>query len=120
MNEYLTEYNKFLETYKQGAVDAEAIGELIVHLAQYYATYNLQFAAADYKFNVTVGNYENQQDPNTLKPLTSTKARSFAESHPDYEARGLAKAHVENIDCLIQSLKSLQKGILKEWHQANA
>ena len=113
--DYLVDYNAFLAEYKTGVTDAEACGCLIVKMAQYFATYNIKFAQADFIFSQTASAVENQQDSVTLKPISSAKAKVLSEATPAHENKLNYEAHVKNIDTILQALKALQKSLLREF-----
>lgn len=122
MNEldYLKDYNAFLAEHKAGATDAETVGWLIVKMAQYFVNYNLQFAQADFVFSQTASEFENQQDPTTLKTLSSAKAKVMSEAHPSHQNKLNCEAHVRNLDTILNALKALQKSLLKEYSHSAA
>lgn len=112
--DYLEEYNKFIADYKSGITDAEAVGILISRMAQYFSTYNIAFAKADFAYCQVASTIENTNDASTLKPISSAKAKVLAEATPEHEQKILLEVHVKNIDTILQSAKALQKSLLKE------
>lgn len=116
---YLDEYSVFMDNYKSGAVSAEEVGEKIARFAQYFAMHNLEFAVADHERAKVAAANETKADENG-KQMSSTKAQAITEATVEAAAYRKAKVHVQNIDVMINSLKSLQKGLLNEYsHMGN-
>ena len=112
---YQQEYVTFINAYNKGVTSGEDVGFVIARLAQYYAETNLHYANALIFYNKIASTIEETSDSATGKPISSTKAKALASATPESNDLTIAKAHVENIDQMINALKSLQKGILNEW-----
>lgn len=114
MEKYQTEYADFLDNYKSGEVGGEEIGEKIARFAQYFSMYNMEFAVADFERSKVAATNESKTDDNG-KQMSSTKAQAMTDATPEAAAYRKAKAHVQNLDQIINALKSLQKGVLNEY-----
>lgn len=112
--DYLKEYNDFIVDYKSGITNAETVGILIAKMAQNFSVYNVAFAKADFAYCQKASVIENTDDPNTLKPISSAKAKVLAEATSEHEQKILLEVHVKNIDTILQSAKALQKSLLQE------
>lgn len=111
--DYQTEYDEFIESYKSGATTGENIGFKVSRMAQYFAGANLEYATALQEFNKVLMNFEGTTDASG-KTISSSKANSLANATPESNRLIEAKAHVENIEQILNALKCLQKGILQE------
>ena len=117
--DYLIEYNKFIDSYKRTEVSGEEVGEIISRLAQYYANYNMQVVTNERKMSTIAKDIESRADDNG-KPISSTKASVYLSATDEAHDYRVSKAHLQNIECFLNSLKALQKGILQEWqHMGN-
>lgn len=117
---YLDEYTKFMDDYKSGEVSGEEVGEKIARFAQYFAMHNLEFAVADHERAKVSAANETKVDENG-KQMSSTKAQAITDATVEAAAYRKAKVNVQNIDIMINALKSLQKGVLNEYsHMGNS
>jgi uncharacterized protein YeeX (DUF496 family) len=115
--QYLVEYDKFIDTYKRSEVSGEEVGEVIARLAQYFAKFNMELVANDRRRSMIAKDIESRADDNG-KPISSTKAQVFLEATPEAQDYRVSKMHIQNIEQFINALKSLQKGVLNEYiHQ---
>jgi len=118
MNNYQKEYEEFLNNYKSGVTGAEEIGKQIARWGQYYAEVNSHFAEMETVYKKTLANISQTNDG--AKPITSSKAVTLAEATDDFANYIKAKRDKENIDREIDTLTSLQVGIMKEFgHSSN-
>lgn len=111
---YKEEFDTFMASYSAGAVSAEIIGREICQMAQYFCTANLDKAMAEKAFNKIYAQLSSATE-DSGKPISSAKATIMAEATPEYEKLLDAKTEVENVDQMINALKSLQKGVLQEF-----
>ena len=118
MEQYQTEYNKFIEDYKLAEVSGEETGILIARLAQYFAKYNMEMVANDKKRSIVAKDIESRADENG-KAISSTKAAVLVEATPEAHEYKVSRAHLQNIEQMINSLKALQKGILNEYNHSS-
>jgi len=119
-NNYSEVYNSFMESYKSGATDAARVGEVIAELAQHFSEANIDFTKRDISYKKVAAEFEMQRDPETGKPYSSSRAQTLASASPEAAEAMLTKAHLVNIETCINSLKSLQKGLLNEYaHMGN-
>lgn len=117
--EYQILYDKFLDDYRSNITSGENVGEIIAKLSQHFTEANLNHASALIEFNKVAKEIEERID-NNGKTISSSKAKIFSEATPESEKLIQANANLENIECHINSLKALQKGILNEYsHMSN-
>jgi len=112
---YLTEYKAFIESFQQGAVSAEAIGEMIARLAQYFAETNLQISERDKMLNDVASRIVQEMDENTGKPISVANADLLIKATPEAKGSKDSKTELQNIEQFINALKYLQKGVLNEY-----
>jgi hypothetical protein len=115
---YFQAYNDFLMEYKKGYTDGERIGEVIATFAQYFAMANADYANASIAFNKVASAIE-QTDGDNGKPISSAKAKILSEATEEYSRVIETKARVENVEQMLNALKSFQKGIMVEWRNGN-
>lgn len=117
--QYQKEYRDFINNYASGVTTGEKVGEIISRLAQYFTEANLNYASSLISFNVKAREIEETVDETSGKTISSSKAKVLADATIESQSLIQAKTHVENIEMCINSLKSLQKGILTEFSQGN-
>lgn len=118
--DYMKEYKDFMDIYKRDAASGEEVGATIARLAQFYAMYNMDMVNKERKLSMIARDIEARVDDNG-KPISSTKAKVYTDATDEAFAYNIARAHVQNIEQFINSLKALQKGILNEYsHQGLA
>lgn len=111
---YLDEYGAFMDNYKSGEVSGEEVGEKIARLAQYFAMFNLEYAMAEHERAKVAAALESKVDENG-KQISSSKAQVLAEATTEAAAARKAKVHIQNLEQMLNALKSLQKGLLQEY-----
>jgi len=117
---YFVEYSKFIESYKRSEVSGEEVGEVIARLAQYFAMYNMQMVADDRRLSLVARDIEGRADEQG-KPISSTKAKVYVDATDEANAYRISRAHLQNVEQMLNSLKSLQKGVLQEYsHLGNS
>lgn len=119
MEEYEKEYKEFMEMYLSSAITPEQVGGLIAKLAGYYPNYNLALVKAERAFSLVCRDEVVKTDEATGKPISSVKAETIANSSTESYMYKTAKAHVANLEMLIQSAKSLQRGLMQEMSHSN-
>jgi len=117
--EYRVLYSDFMENYAVGAVTGEQVGELVARLAGFYPNYNSSMARAERSYALISRDEVLKTDEATGKPISATKAQSIADASTEATAYKMARMHVQNLEMLIQSAKSLQRGLLSEMAHSN-
>lgn len=112
---YLDDYEKFMETFRHGEVSGAEVGEVIARMAQYFSRYNLMTVRSLKIYNQISRDIYNQPEGTSGKSISAAKAGVLADATPEAAAYQEARAHTQNIEQMINSLKSLQKGILLEY-----
>jgi hypothetical protein len=118
IKDYLVEYDAFVTTFKNTQVSGEEVGALIARMTNHYTKINLMLAEALRAYSSCVATYQNSTDENTGKPMSSAKAETLAAATPEASAYNKLKAHVQNLEQIINSLKALQKGVMFEYSSA--
>ena len=113
--EYYKSFNEFMDNYHRGEISGEEVGELIARMAQYYAHYNMQTVSNERVLSIIARDIEMRTDDNG-KPISSTKAKIYVGATEESHAYDLSRCHLQNVEQFINSLKSLQKGVLNEYH----
>lgn len=113
-NAYLDEYNNFLKEFKLGEKSGEEIGFVIARFAQYFAMHNLEMVNLDQKRAVIAAEIESRVDDNG-KAISSAKAQVLIDATPEAHNYRVRRAHMQNVEQMINALKSLQKGNLNEY-----
>jgi hypothetical protein len=116
--DYLEDYSAFQTNFKRTQVSGEEIGEVVMKMAGYFAKYNVRMGDALRHFSVIKANFQNQVDASTGKPMSSSKAEILSEATDEAAIYQMARIHVNNIQEMINGLKSLQKGVLFEYANA--
>ena len=110
---FLTEYQGFLETYKQGLTNGEQAGEVIAKMANYFAIANSKYGEALIGYNAIASSIEQTVDDNG-KAISSAKAKILAAATPESAVLIRTKVAIESIQEVINAIKSLQRGIMYE------
>lgn len=117
--QYLEEYKKFLDSYHLGEKSGEEVGEKIARFAQYFAYHNLDMVDLDRKRAKVAAEIESRTDDNG-KAISSAKAQSIIDATDEAHEYRVKRAHVQNVEQIINALKALQKGALNEYsHMGN-
>jgi hypothetical protein len=119
MNDYEQLYSDFIKNYSLGSTTGEQVGELVARLAGYYPNYNAAMAKAERAYALTCRDEVLKTDETTGKAISATKAETIANASTDASAFKMARVHVQNLEMLIQSAKSLQRGLLQEMSHTN-
>jgi inorganic triphosphatase YgiF len=114
MQEYEQMYSDFLKNYASGTTTGENVGELVAKLAGYYPFYNGAMAKAERAYALRCRDEVLKTDDLTGKAVSSVKAETLANASSDATLFKEARVHVQNLEMLIQSAKSLQRGLLQE------
>ena len=110
---YQIEYEEFIKNYNSGTTNGEGVGIVIARLSQYFTEANLDYAEALIVFNKKAAEIEEEVDDNG-KAISSSKAKVKASATNESNKLIKAKAHLENIEQSLNSLKALQRGLLAE------
>jgi len=117
---YIDEYTKFIKNYSIGQVSGEEVGEIVVRMAQYYSENNLKLVMVERQLALVAKDIESTVDEATGKMISSAKADKIIDATDEAFFRNEVKAHVQNIEQMINALKTLQKGVLNEYsHMGN-
>jgi hypothetical protein len=89
-------------------------------MAQYFAENNLKLVMAERHLSLEAKKIVESADESTEKPISVAKADILINATDQSYDRDQAKAHVNNIEQMINALKCLQKGIQNEYsHMGN-
>lgn len=113
--DYLDEYSKFEEMFRRTETSGEEIGEIIMRMGGYYARRNIELGVTLRKFSVIKADFQNQADPATGKPTSTSKAEILANATEEATLYQMARIHVNNIQEIMNCLKALQRGTLNEY-----
>ena len=116
--DYMIEYEEFMKNYKLGATNGEVVGEVIAHMAQYFAHRNMLAVTCERILNKEAAQIVSGTDENTGKPISVSKADIIIKATEEARDLKLARAHIENIEQYINALKYLQRGLLNEYSYA--
>jgi hypothetical protein len=116
--DYMNDYETFVKNFRKTEVSGEETGELIMQMAGYFARYNVRLSDALRAFSLKKAEFQNQTDPTSGKAMSTSKAEILADATPEAAVYELARVHVQNLEQYINSLKSLQKGIIIEYSNA--
>lgn len=114
-SDYIVEYEEFQKNFKKTEISGEEVGELIMHMAGYFARYNVRMSDALRAFSIVKAGFQNQADVATGKPMSTSKAEILADATPEATTYELARIHVQNLEQYLNSLKALQKGVMMEF-----
>ena len=113
--DYIQEYEDFMSKYKLTEVTGEEIGVLIGRMTVYFSRYNLKLVEARKALALVSRDIYGQSDATTAKAITASKAEILAAATPEAFNYNEAKAHVENLEQYIQSMKAVQRGAMFEY-----
>ena len=119
MEQYETLYQDFMKNYALGSTTSEHVGELVARLAGFYPFYNSAMNRAERAFAIISRDEVLKTDETTGKAISSAKAETIADASDEATAFKEARMHVQNLEMLIQSVKSLQRGLIQEMSHAN-
>lgn len=111
---YQIEYQEFLNNYNKGLVDAKVAGAMVAKLASLFASANLEYTQADIKFNVKLAETLNTVDLDSGKYPSAAKATVDAEASEEFKEKAIKKAHMINLEVLVNASKTLQRGLMNE------
>ena len=114
MKDYMIEYEKFMADFRIAEVSGEEVGLAVARMATYYARYNTALSSYIREYAVVSKDLHGQTD-SSGKAITTSKAEVLAEATPEAARYQEAKSDVQNIEQIINALKSLQKGVLLEY-----
>jgi len=113
---YQIEYDEFVAEYRKGITDAEDVGALIVRLAQHFMTINIELGEKWRNMVKVAAEINSQMDDNTGKAIAANKAQTKIDATPEAMDLYTAKIDIENLEQLLNALKSLQRGVTNDYH----
>jgi len=119
MEPYQSLYDDFMTKYSETQTTPSQAGEVLARIAGLYPNYNNAMVKAERAFSVVHKNIALETDDTTGKAISSTKAEVIADASAEGFAFKQARAHVQNIEMLIGSLKFLQKSLEVEYLNSN-
>jgi hypothetical protein len=93
-------------------------GQLLAELTGYFASYNLSWSEARKKYFHKASEIQGGVD-GTGKPITSAKAEILSKATAESDEEITSEAHVKNLDVMIQTLKKIQDGLIREFGLQN-
>lgn len=117
-HDYEKEFKEFISSFQDHPVSGFEAGELIVRMANYYSDYNLAMVEAIRGLSNVRKDFETSTDAGG-KILSSTKAEVFADATQEAHVYQVARAHVQNLEQIINSLKALQKAVMVDYNNAS-
>lgn len=114
--EYVTEYEKFIAGYRFTEVSGEEVGFLIAKMSMYFSRYNNSLRHALRNYSIVTRDLVIGTDEATGKAISSAKADTLAAATDQADHYNELKIHVNNIQEIMNSLKSLQRGIVNEYN----
>jgi len=112
---YKEKYDNFIKTYKTGIVSAENIGFLIAEMVNFYSDFNTMLGLLEAQLNKKAAEIVSGQDPETLKPISVSKSELLIKNTEAYNNYNEMKINLQNVEQMINGLKSLQKGVSNEF-----
>ena len=116
---YQEKFDSFIDSYKRGETDGEMVGEIIIHLAQEFANYNMILATKEIRLNNIAAEMVQKTDEASGKAISVSKAEILIKATEEHADVKRTKTNLENIEQYINSLKYLQKAIVQEYMQAS-
>jgi len=119
METYQKEYDEFIENYKNAEpINGESIGLFICKLVQHFSGSNLAYGNAKIAYNRVAKESSDGVDENTGKTVSMAKATVVTDATTQASTLILTKIEVENLQEMINAMKSLQKGAINDYqHQ---
>ena len=112
--DYMDDYDAFQANFRKTEVSGEEVGEIVMRMAGYFSRYNIRLGDAIRELSAVKSEFINQLDTNG-KAISNAKAESLADATQEAETFVMARVHVNNIQEMINALKTLQKGLLIEY-----
>ena len=121
MEDYQNEFKEFIEKLNKdvGAVDPSEVGVMISRMVQYFCDYNSMKTVSSNRLRqastpIILGNDDNG------KPISMAKAQFIIDALPESEDHSIKKMHLENLEQIVNGLKSTLKGLSNEYnHMGN-
>jgi hypothetical protein len=110
---YIKDYEDFMNNFSHQNISGAEVGEMVARMAQHFTNHNLLLGRALRVYKTRAQKIYNSVDANG-KPITASKAEIEADATDEAFVYQEAKINVQNIEQMINALKSLQRGILKE------
>jgi hypothetical protein len=117
--DYQKLYDEFMQKYKQSETTPSQVGETLARIAGFFPNYNMSLVKAERAYAIVHKNVALETDDATGKAISSAKAETIAEAAAEAGIFKEAKAHIENIEMLVGSLKFLQKSLEVEYVNSN-
>lgn len=115
---FLEEYQKFLEDIKQGNIDGQQVGKVVVRMANYFAIANGVYGEALIAYNAVASSIEQTIDEKG-KTISSAKAKILSAATPESNNLIRAKVDIESISEIINAMKALMRTFSQEQGTAN-
>lgn len=112
--DYQQEFASFLADYREKEMDPEEMGAFMARLAQIFASINMKLVEAEREMAVVAQDIENRTDESGKK-ISSAKAQVFVQATEEAFKFNTLKAHRENVEQFISSVRALQKGAMREF-----
>lgn len=122
MNEtidYMEAYNTFEKEFRLTQVSGEEIGAFIMKMTGFFIRYNVRYGDAIRAFSAIKAGFQSQIDVASGKTMSSAKAELLADATPEAHMYEMARIHVTNLEQIINSMKSLQRGAMTEYSHAS-
>lgn len=113
--QYMQEYEKFINDYKMAEMSGEETGLLIAKMTLYFSQYNNSLRHALRNYSIITRDFQMGVDETTGKPISSAKAETLAAATDQADKYNEMKIHVNNLQEIVNSLKSLQRGQINEY-----
>lgn len=115
--DYQQKVQEFFTKYSGAdyTMDPEEMGAFMLVLANYYAEFNMKLVVAQKDLSLVSRDIAERTDDNG-KVITSAKADTFIAATEEANKYRTLKAHVQNIEQYISSVRALQKGSMKEYN----
>lgn len=113
------EYDSFMQKYQNGIIGTEEVGKMIAKMGSHFGKANKRYALALKAYKWVSSQFEQIEDDKTGKQITSARATKLAEATIENDNVLDAETEVKTIDKYIYCLSMLQRGIGKEFGNAN-
>lgn len=116
--DYMIDYKAFQDNFKKTEVSGEEVGEFIMKMTGYFIRYNVRYGDALRAFSGIKAGFQSQIDVSSGKTMSSAKAEVMADATPEADKYEMARIHITNLEQIINSMKSLQRGVQNEYSHA--
>lgn len=115
MEDYQKKFKEFIEKKDGGGVTDKDAGSLIVDFAQFYGDYNLLLANAQINYDKLYSRNIQSTDPENGKAISAIKSEILTKDSDEGKLLIVAKSHLQNLEQMINALKSLQRAYGNEY-----